>query len=198
MNKFQRAVCDKLGNWGVARGYIYRRPLGRIAVGFLLESTPYSKYINKFALPICDKMPFLHLGFSRRINVEVPRAVTPTQFVELIEPSIGEVISLSDPVSFIDKFSPSEHRTSFLARREYAVALCLAGRYDEALLDLRICLEQSRESCGDYGVNSDYYKDTVDLHDAVATKSSSAVTDILDVWETWTRREYGFDEVTRP
>jgi len=188
MNKFLRALNERFGDWGSfsSFGYFYKKPAGRIVTGFVLERTPYSRYIWRFALPICGRPHFPHLTFSNRISAEGPGRFDPLNLADTVAPFMEEALQYSDPATFVRSFP--DRLAHPAVRREFAAVLASLSLYDQAQAEL----ERSLAEVG-WPKAAGQDDDTRTLLRAVSTKSDTAVARVLDEWEASSKAKFGIE-----
>ncbi|HEX3920039.1 MAG TPA: hypothetical protein VHW60_22095 [Caulobacteraceae bacterium] len=187
MNKFLRALNERFGgDWGSFSdfGYFYRKPAGRIVAGFVLERTPYSRYIWRFALPICGRPYVPGLSFSDRISAEGPGKFDPSRVADIVAPFVDEALQYSDPATFVHRFP--DRLAHPVVRREFAAVLASLSLFDRAQAELEHSLAQTG-----WPKAEGQDEDTRVLLRAVLTRSPAAVAKLLDEWEALSKAKFG-------
>jgi hypothetical protein len=189
MNKFLHELNERFeGEWGSFSdfGYFYKKPAGRIVTGFVLERTPYSRYIWRFALPICGRPNVPGLAFSNQISAEGPGKFDPSRVADIVEPFVEEALRYSDPATFVRSFP--DRLAHPVVRREFAAVLASLSLFDRAQAEL----EHSLAEVGWPKVEGED-DDTRTLLRAVLTRSPATVAGVLDEWEALSKAKFGID-----
>src|SRR5260221_1717029 len=65
--KFETEVLKLRGDLRAVENYFYKPPITHVMCGFACERPPSGAYIWKYALPLYDRLEFLHLGLADRL-----------------------------------------------------------------------------------------------------------------------------------
>lgn len=152
--KFIREVLRLLPTFAVAgRNFFYERPFQQILAGFAWETPRGRLYIWKYAFPIFEDFPGIHLSYGSRLprpadsmplerGNEVEMAA---EFVRRIEPYREEISKLRDLGCFLEYIQSREAALDNpVIRRGYALTLIMAGRSGEAEEQLKYIAETTR------------------------------------------------------
>ncbi|HEY3799896.1 MAG TPA: hypothetical protein VGL58_16220 [Caulobacteraceae bacterium] len=210
MNKFERTVKSELGtNWWAEKNHFCALPATHLLCGFILETTPTFQFIWRYCQPICDRVDALYyLTFSERLERgyisrtghlknyyqqvavsenpakalhQLKRVMTPEEFVALSRPYIAEALEYRQPEFFAQIFAPDLDVFEATSLRQYAAILVLLGRYEEASVQLRRCVEQARKP--------EHAADTSLLLNTLYRDPDSAVA-LLAEWEAETKKKF--------
>lgn len=140
----ERAILKLRPNFRLSSGYFYMTPVGHILCGFTFEQSRSGAYISHFALPLYDRVEFIHLAFGDRLTH--PQGYMPTtdlaapqiaeEFIRRIAPFEADLAARQDPGEFLG-YVQAKPRTNPWVQRGYVMTLIFLGRRDEALKELK-------------------------------------------------------------
>src|SRR5215831_8824584 len=130
-----------------SNGFLYAAPVGQVLCGFVFERIRGFRRIWKFALPLYDRVEFLHLGFSAVVGQWEGKAMTPkveaARFVECIANHEPETYSWADPEKFLSISERQDTLGNPWNRRGAALTRIVLGDASAAKSHLRILLDDN-------------------------------------------------------
>lgn len=166
--KFIAEVLKREPRFAAVDHYFFERPVGHIMSGFLCERPPSGAYIWKYAFPLYDRFPFLHLGYGMRlpgtdgfmvVNKGHESALSE-EFLRRIKPYQKDVSKLQDLEEFRAYIETAVGLQHPGIRRGYAATQIMLGRGHDAASALSTLLDPQQT-----GLDHEFTRDVQKLLD---------------------------------
>jgi hypothetical protein len=191
--KFANEVVRLQPALGVVQRQFFLHPVERILTGFVYEQTPSAFYVSHYALPLYDRLEFLHIGFGDRLAVQQlgelwsKKKLNADEFVRTVTPLIKVTKSWQDPATFASALMSPERLQNPWGRRAFALTQIVLGEADQATEQLQILL-----TCSEIDHLPNFRRDLSDVLEALSSGIPRARA-LLESWEVITKKRFGLD-----
>ena len=176
---------------GVVDRFLYFQPVEKILCGFVYEQSREADFVWRYALPLYDKLPFLHLAFGDRIRSWIKlesRAPGPREkvvrFLGVVDELETEVRGLRDPENFLRVAEQPERIKNPWVRRGAALTHIVIGNRDAAASHLLMLIEGGQI---DKLAN---FREEISLVYGNLMRGIEHARMLLEDWEMSTKRKY--------
>jgi len=190
--RFRQTLLALRPDLGVINGgFIYFQPAADILCGFVVERARHFARLYRFALPLYERLDFLHLGFADELPVDAgflrdePPVAAAKTFLRVVSPYESAARRCADPKVFLAMVGEGARLQNPWTQRAVATTLAFLGERQEAsrwLADL----EKSRASMEHV---PNWVADLRDLRAAVDAGNAS-IAELLNRWQRETRSRF--------
>lgn len=194
---FNEQVMKLRPNWRVVSDYFYVTPVDHVLCGFVYEKGSNWNYIWRYALPLYDRLDYLHLNFGERLRstegwlrVKCEAAKEePSLFVRAIESFEEETYEWQNLSGFLYRLKQLIPSKNLKLHKAHVTTLVMLNRLEEAQAELQSVL---------LSPNVREYPTLVEdlsLLSMEISRGSQPAQQLLLRWEAETKKSFGIDTV---